>query len=98
MRQVLIEFILSPALIGALITTGLCMVWRRQKRTPLWLALISAILATSGILLFAYGRLLFTSFFWQDPDDLITVIIFVPGAASLIVSIVAIHIYRYGKG
>lgn len=97
----LIEFYIVPSLVGALITAVLCLMCCRQKRPPFWLALFGTPFAVSGAFVYAFGKLLFTSYFWEswgsldvDPAWAAAPYLLGPYVVSFIVSIGVVFLYR----
>jgi hypothetical protein len=95
----MIDFLLLPTLLGAAITLALCTIRRRPRQPPFWLALFSAAMTGTAVLLFFYRSSLLTAAFWSGgkaPGWALVVTVFGLSAfASLVASVMVILIYRF---
>jgi hypothetical protein len=96
----MIDILLPGALLGIVLTLGLCAI-RRHRKPPLWLSLLSAALTGMAVLLFYFGPSLFTTAFWsggKGPNWVVGVAVFgLSGIASLVVSVVVVFLWRLSR-
>ena len=97
----MIDAFLLPVLLSGLISILLCAFWRsRNRRPPLWLALLTPLVLGIAMTLLLLGSPLFTSGFWRDNGASDTPLLGVLytfgllGFASLIPSVIVVALYR----
>ena|SRR6185369_6191112 len=95
------DFLLLPALLGAVFTLALCAIRWRRKQPPFWLAAISATATGFFVLLFSYGLSLFTVAFWSGgkaPGWALVITVFgLASVASLVASLLVVLLYRFSR-
>jgi len=102
----MMDVLLFPVLLGALISVALCGVSRsRKRRPPFWPALCTALIVGVIAVFLAFGVSVFTRSFWTDNpifDPAIAgVLLYVFGPfalASLIPALIVIALYRFQMG
>jgi hypothetical protein len=91
----MMEDLLLPALLSALLSIGLCAFRVYQRRRPSFLALVWSILAVGCMmLLLAYGSSLVRWSFWSEHVLEVLVVFGMFGLASLIPSLFVVVLYR----
>ena len=97
----MMDFLLLPALLGAVFTVALCAIRCRRREPPFWLAAISAIATGVSTLLLSYGLSLFTISFWSDGKAegwaLVVTVFGLASVTSLVASLLVVLLYRSGR-